>query len=307
MKWKKLGKIFEVNKNYDWMVNYATCPFSYHLKDDVFRIFFSTRNKDGYSFGAWVDININDIGHIINISNEPNLSPGKFGLFDDAGVVPFQIIENNNKLLLFYSGWSLKKTVPFDFHIGLAQANTITNKFIQYSKVPILDRTENEPYLIGAPFVIIENDIWKMWYVSGDEWVVHDGENRHYYSIKYAYSKNGIDWIREGIKCIFYANEYEYAFARPFVLQEGNIYKMWYSFRAQKNIDSYRIGYAESNNGIDWIRKDDEVGIDVSSYGWDSEMICYPYIFDHKGKRYMLYNGNDYGKTGFGLAVLEES
>ena len=48
------------------------------------------------------------------------------------------------------------------------------------------------------------------------------------------------------------------------------------------------------------------VGIDVSKNGWDSEMICYPYVFDHKGKRYMLYNGNGYGKTGFGLAVLEQ-
>ena len=44
--------------------------------------------------------------------------------------------------------------------------------------------------------------------------------------------------------------------------------------------------------------------IDVSNDGWDSEMICYPYVFDHKGKRYMLYNGNDYGKKGFGLAIL---
>jgi hypothetical protein len=81
---------------------------------------------------------------------------------------------------------------------------------------------------------------------------------------------------------------------------------MWYSYRAQKNIDTYRIGYAESNDGISWVRKDEEIGIDVSNEGWDSEMICYPYIFDHNGKRYMLYNGNGYGKTGFGLAVLEE-
>ncbi len=40
--------------------------------------------------------------------------------------------------------------------------------------------------------------------------------------------------------------------------------------------------------------------------GWDSEMIDYPFDFDHKGHRYMLYNGNGYGKTGFWLAVLEK-
>jgi len=35
-------------------------------------------------------------------------------------------------------------------------------------------------------------------------------------------------------------------------------------------------------------------------------MICYPYVFKHKGRFYMLYCGNGYGKTGFGLAVLED-
>jgi hypothetical protein len=43
---------------------------------------------------------------------------------------------------------------------------------------------------------------------------------------------------------------------------------------------------------------------DVSEEGWDSEMMCYPYVFDHKGERYMLYNGNGYGKSGFGIAKL---
>ena len=45
------------------------------------------------------------------------------------------------------------------------------------------------------------------------------------------------------------------------------------------------------------------VDIDVSLVGWDSEMIEYPFVFEHKNKRYMLYNGNHYGKTGFGIAV----
>ena len=110
-----------------------------------------------------------------------------------------------------------------------------------------------------------------------------------------------------GEKIIDFKNKYEYALSRPTVIKDGlNDYKMWYSFRAQKEIDTYRIGYSESKDGINWIRKDEEAGIDVSNTGWDSEMICYPYVFDHKGRRYMFYNGNHYGKSGFGLAVLEE-
>ena len=75
---------------------------------------------------------------------------------------------------------------------------------------------------------------------------------------------------------------------------------MWYCHRGL----TYRIGYAESRDGIHWNRLDHLSGIDVSQDGWDSEMIEYPFVFDHKGKRYMLYAGNGFGKTGFGIAVL---
>jgi hypothetical protein len=34
-------------------------------------------------------------------------------------------------------------------------------------------------------------------------------------------------------------------------------------------------------------------------------MIEYPCVFDHGGRRYLLYSGNGFGKAGFGIAVLE--
>ena len=77
---------------------------------------------------------------------------------------------------------------------------------------------------------------------------------------------------------------------------------MWYSYRG----DSYRIGYAESLDGVHFDRRDDLVGIDVSDAGWDSKSIEYPNVFDHKENRYMLYNGNDYGLTGIGMAIQVE-
>ncbi len=82
------------------------------------------------------------------------------------------------------------------------------------------------------------------------------------------------------------------------------MYHMWFSYRGAGN--RYRIGYAQSQDGQQWDLQLGKVGINVSESGWDSEMIEYPFVFDHKGARYMLYNGNGYGKTGFGLAVLEK-
>ena len=125
-----------------------------------------------------------------------------------------------------------------------------------------------------------------------------------YYHIKYAESEDGIHWVRKGIVCINFKYEGETRIARPCVIKEDGIYKMWYCYGFGSY--GYKIGYAESEDGIKWERKDEEAGIDVSESGWDSEMICYPFVFKHKGRKYMLYNGNEYGKTGFGYAILEE-
>jgi hypothetical protein len=145
-----------------------------------------------------------------------------------------------------------------------------------------------------------EDGWWRMWYVSGQRWEMHDGQPKHYYHIKYAESTDGLKWDRRGVVCIDFKSEDEYAIGRPCVLKNNGFYSLWYSYRGR----SYRIGYAESTDGIHWERKDEQVGIDVSPSGWDSEMIEYAHVFDHKGERYMLYNGNGYGKTGIGLAVL---
>ncbi len=87
----------------------------------------------------------------------------------------------------------------------------------------------------------------------------------------------GIEWERKGIVCIDFKSDDEYAISRPCVLKEDGIYKMWYSYRGE----IYRIGYAESNDGLQWERKDEEAGLVVSESGWDSERSCYLHVFEH--------------------------
>ena len=146
-----------------------------------------------------------------------------------------------------------------------------------------------------------------MWYITGLGWQPElNGVQKHFYTITYAESDNGIDWKPSGKICIPFKSDREYAIARPMVLKRGTIYQMWYSYRETKECNTYQIGYAESTNGIEWQRKDDEAGITTSDTGWDSEMICYPFVFEHNNNMYMVYNGNGYGKTGFGIAILEQ-
>jgi hypothetical protein len=187
--------------------------------------------------------------------------------------------------------------------IGLAELDLGTESFVKHGRVPVMDRSEEDPFSISYPSVLEEDGALRMWYGSNLNWGGDQADMAHV--IKAASSRDGIHWVREGETAVGLEHPGEYALSKPCVVKESNGYRMWYSYRANGKVTTYRIGCASSSDGQNWRRDDDAVGINVSSDGWDSEMICYPHVFDHEGTRYMLYNGNGYGKTGFGLAVLD--
>lgn len=284
--------------------SYAAVPVVMHLHDDVFRIYFSSRNSLNQSIPFFFDFDIVNKKILSNIS-DPLMQPGALGCFDDSGVMPTCLLSENNKILMYYIGWNLGVTVPFRNAIGLAVNDDSGTLFKRVYQGPILDRNKNEPHFSASCHVINENGIYKMWYLSCVKWEKIDNKLVHFYNIKYAESADGVEWNRTGHTSIDFMYKDEYAISVPRVIKENGVYKMWYSYRGGLLSKAYRIGYAESINGKVWIRKDDEIGLDVTPETWDSDMICYPFVFDHNQKRYMLYNGNGYGKTGIGLAVLE--
>ncbi len=301
MKWKKLGHVFCPKGEAEWMSTHASVPFAEHLEGDLFRIYFTVRDIKSRSYTAYIDIDILNHTRILNVSAEPVLVPGALGEFDDSGSMACWLTKKNDVSYMYYQGWNLGVTVPFRNSIGLACRSGV-ERFRRYSPGPILDRSMFEPHFTATPCVIFDGLKWRMWYLSCTDWLLEGDSVKHKYHIKYAESDDGVNWIRKGVVAIDYAAENEYAISRPSVLYDGGVWRMWYSYRGS----SYRIGYAESEDGIKWQRLDSQVGIDVSSSGWDSEMIEYPFVFEHNGKLYMLYNGNNYGKTGFGLAVLDK-
>jgi hypothetical protein len=302
MRWLKKGLIIEPSGRPDWMVTHAGIPFAESMGEDLYRIYFYGRDKLNRSQIGYAEVDIKEPERILYISEKPVLGLGALGCFDDSGVMPSWVINSQGRKYLYYTGWIVGVTVPFYFYVGLAESEDGGKSFQRVSQAPILERNNCDPYLTASPCVIIENGIWRMWYVSCVRWEIENGKLKHYYHIKYAESKDGINWDRRGVVCIDFKSREEYAIARPCVIKEDGIYKMWYSYRGE----SYRIGYAESKDGIVWKRKDEKAGIDVSESGWDSEMIEYAFVFSHKDKKYMLYNGNDYGKTGLGYAVSVE-
>jgi predicted GH43/DUF377 family glycosyl hydrolase len=299
IQWKKAGLIFKPNKNFSWMRTHAGLPIADHIRNDLYKIYFSTRDSNYHASVAYVEIDINNPQNILKISDKPVLEPGKLGTFDENGVMAHSIVNFKGKKYMYYTGWNQRTTVPFHWSIGLAISSDNGRTFKKYSEGPILERNTTDPLFVASPTVILENKTWKMWYLSGTGWANKTSPKISYH-IRYTESIDGIHWKRDGHVAINFKKN-ESRIGRAAIFKGKEFYRMWYSY-AKKN---YKIGYAESIDGHRWVRKDGLAGIDVSDSGWDSEMIEYPFVFVHKGIKYLLYNGNEYGKTGFGLAISD--
>lgn len=299
-RWRKLGLIFSCDGQSESLYSHAAVPIAEPIDGSLYRIYFSSRDRTGRSHTNWITIDLEAPRNIVELSHKPVLSPGNLGEFDDSGTMATWLVDFKGQRYLYYIGWNLGVTVPFRNSIGLATAIG-DGSFRRAFPGPIVDRTRLEPHFCASCCVIPSNNLWRMWYLSCTDWRIRDCKVEHRYHIKYAESSNGIDWAREGTVAIPYRNDNEYAISRPSVLRENDRWRMWFSCRG----DRYRLGYAESEDGKKWERMDHLVGLGLSKHGWDSEMIEYPFVFEHRGTHYMLYNGNQYGRSGFGLAVLD--
>jgi predicted GH43/DUF377 family glycosyl hydrolase len=302
MKWHKGGLIYAPSGDLWWARSYATIPTAEVIDNHVIRVYFASLDEKRNGRIGYVDVDANDPGRILSETKEPVLELGQPGTFDDSGVNPSSVLNMAGEKYLYYIGWQRCEKVPYMLFAGLASSRDGGLSFKRIQPIPVLDRTSKEPFLRSATTIIVEAGVFKCWYVSGLGWITVNGSQYPTYIIRYAESHEGVYWRESDHVCIDLRDD-EFGFGRPWVIKDFDVYKMWFSIRSRSS--PYKIGYAESQDGIDWVRKDAEVGIQRSERGWDSEMICYPCVIDVNGKRYMFYNGNRHGATGFGYAVLE--
>jgi hypothetical protein len=308
MTWTKRGLIYEPNGRHWWNKSHAQVPTVDVLDGGRWRIYYSSRDTDNRSRVSFVEVEAGHPGHILYEHDSPIMPLGKLGTFDDSGVMPSWIAQHGQLKYLYYTGWTLGGTVPYHNSVGLAVSSDGGLTFERLYKGPLFGLTHREPYFTGTSCVLIEGGIFRNWYMSCTRWEMIDGRAEPMYHLKYAESSDGVHWKRDGRVAIDYKSPAEAGIARASVLKIGSGYQMWYSYRGtggyrSGTADSYRIGYAESSDGLCWRRLDERAGIDVSIDGWDSRMIEYPYVLVHGDQLFMFYNGNTFGQTGFGYAT----
>ncbi|WP_085908707.1 hypothetical protein [Kiloniella majae] len=303
-KWKKLGKLYQSQGETSWRISHSSCPQVQHLHGNNYRVWFAARDDKNRSNCTWLEFDITKPNEVVRHAPEPSVVAGGLGEFDESGAMFSWILEYHNKEYLYYTGWNIGDSVPFRNAIGLASRHGNHDNF-QKKSGPVLDRSPENPLFVGNPCVVVDDfDVWHLWYLTGTAW--HDnGSGLPFadYHIRHATSDDGVSWIvTEGV-CIDYTHNSEMAIARPSVAYWERKFHMWYSHRGRDY--PYRLGYAISNDGENWERRDDDIDLARSSEGWDSEMICYPNVFKHGDELYLIYCGNGFSQGGIGLAVLE--
>lgn len=302
--WRKKGLIFEPGRD-DF--SYGSHPCAIHIEGDHYVVAFTRRDSRQRSHIFLCKAIVSDGRVELLDTPKPALWPGEPCHFDCDGVISVCFVKHGGVIYLYYVGWQNLPEGLWICDTGRVKLDegelTLTREF----QGPVLGRDKSNPLFAAATAFHVSGDLWQTWYNSGIRWEKTAQGWKHHYGIHYAHSHNGVDWICHPGMCLPFADEYEYAFGRPSVIHREGTYFMWYAHRATRTTDTYRIGFASSKDGRHWERNDPLSGIDVSPTGWDSEMICYPCVFEHCGRMYMLYNGNGYGKTGFGLAVMEET
>lgn len=274
-------------------------PCCLPVDDRHVAILYSVRDAANRSRPARVVLDIKTLKLVGDVA-EPLLELGAPGTFDDSGVMPTWVVSSLEGFLVYYVGWNRAVTVPFQNAIGAAWADLEGRKWSRVSEGPLVTRSRRDPYFVASCAVVEDGARWRMWYLSCQGWVERAGVMTHRYHIRQMMSDHPLDWPNASTPAIDFASPDEYAISRPSVLRHDGRWHMWYSTRGH----AYRIGYAVSDNGETWRRQDDIVGIGRSPSGWDSEMICYPHVFTMNGTTYMAYNGNGYGASGIGLAVI---
>jgi predicted GH43/DUF377 family glycosyl hydrolase len=311
--WKKLGRVFDPTtaRVGDWMHEFAQTP-SALVFDDRVRIYFCCRPKpvDGMytSNVAYIDVKRDNLLKIMEISKQPLMKLGELGTFDEFGVYPASVVNNNGDIRVYYGGNTRCESVPFNAAIGVAMSKDGGKSFDRIGPGPVLSYSFDEPFTIGSPKIRIFENTWYLFYTAGQKWVEHNGSKFPVYKIRMALSDDGIAWRKHGVDLLDSVLEENECQASADVTFANGKYHMFFSYRYHTNFKDkgrgYRIGYAVSDDLVSWRRMDDKAGMKPSETGWDSESVSYAHVFELDQKFYMLYQGNYMGKFGFGLAKL---
>ncbi|MBL4625325.1 MAG: hypothetical protein JKY42_09335 [Flavobacteriales bacterium] len=289
----------------DWAQTHAMNPTVDVLSEEIIRVYFSSLDANKIGRIGYVEVNAKNPSEIIHVSDKPVLDIGIDGTFDDNGVVPSSIITYKGTKYLYYFGFQMVQKVRFLIYSGVAISTDNGKTFTRDSEVPVLDRNKIDKYICSLPHVLEDKKKFKIWYSGVNEWTEVNGKELPLGNIRYIESSEPNTFRASKIHRCLEPLKDEFSLSRAFVYKRNEVYHMIFS-RRMRATDKYKLGYAQSLDGIEWIRNDNNLQISPSKSKWDDQMMCYTSLIDIQGRQLLFYNGNGFGETGFGYAVVKD-
>jgi hypothetical protein len=303
MRWEKLGIVLK--PDVEWGSKRSMVPTPVLLDENTIRVFVTLCDADNVGRPAFVDVDAHDPKKVLRFSQQPIMDVGEPGAFDQHGVVPSCIVrDSDGRLLMYYSGFQRFETVPYKIFTGLAISEDNGESFVRHLTTPILGESDSETMFRCAGYVDRSGSRYRMWYIAGSEWETVSGKLMPRYSLRYAESMDGIAWPSDGVMSMDLTDPDEHGFGRPWlVIDDHGMHHLYYSVR-RISLAAYRLGYAQSVNGLQWNRLDAQMGLDVSPGSSDSNAISFTSVITVAGNTWCFYNGNGFGEDGFAVARL---
>jgi hypothetical protein len=310
MQWTKHGRFFALSDAGDLRRSHTQLPVVDTHHPGCWRLYYSSRDAENRSHPFYIELAPANPDELIAESVQPLLGLGEAGSFDEHGVMPTAVRHSGAQIFLYYIGWSRRTDVPYCNAIGLAISDDAGRSFHRYAHNPLFAQNHVDPLFTGTLDIQNVDGMLHGYYMSCTQWLRDGDALEPRYHIKLATSRDGIAWSRDGRVAIDYRDAQEGGLVSASTLRLGGCYAMWYACRKASGFreihaNTYRIGYAESQDGLHWRRRDHLAGIAPSDSGWDSEMICYPCVVRHADRLFMFYNGNGFGSSGIGYATRD--
>lgn len=302
MVFERRGKICDsVSLGLPWAGKNVMTPLPMILPTGDVRVYLTICDMDNVGRVGFVDLDGRNPSTIKAVSTVPVLNTGMPGAFDEHGVLPTSLLNVDGRLYLYYSAYQRQISVPYTILSGLAVSDDGGLTFSRVSDCPILERCDTQMFQRSAIEVMKHGGKYLMWYTAGMGWQDNGGHIVPRYDIEYLESDDFRVWTAKP-KVSLALRDDEFGLTMPQVRFSGSVFRMIYSIRSVSK--GYRLGYAESKDGVSFIRMDEKLVFAPSESGWDSEMICFGKIITVGGRTYLFYCGNHYGIGGMGWAEL---
>lgn len=295
--WERRGLVFAAPGN-GLACSHAMLPTPLVLNDRI-RVYVACCDEDLRGRIFRVDLDRDDPRRVIEFGPAPVLDLGPAGAFDEHGVNPSHIVARDGRLLLYYIGWQrISAGVPYTLFAGLALSDDGGLSFRRHGTGQILHSVPRERFFRTAPFVFPDGTDWRMLYIGGGEFLDSAaGKRLPTYSLCETSSADGYRWDAPTAPSLLEPDRAsgDIGWGRPVLWQENENTNLLISRRA---VTGYTLRQVRAEGGnLHW-----STLLPGATEGWESSMTCFGATCRSGDWEYMFYNGNQYGRSGFGLA-----